>query len=420
MDVGNRELYAASVMVTLFALGCGDAGIEPPSTPSEPAGEGALRVVFRTPGPTVDDDGFTVTLDGTRTLTAEANGEVLFPEVPAGSHDIEVADVAANCAFDDGVTFTRTVLAETTTTLPLSPWCVGPIPPDIAIVFVTGVEGDNRGGARGMSSTDLAGLREDGTGEVVLVEGLPVDSLLRAWAFADPAWSPDGSALAFVRHGALSEEIWLAMADGSEVRHLAAGYWPTWSPDGERLAFVDGGALFTINRDGSGMQVVDLPGPVLHAAWSPTGSKLAVSIDNPAWGPWVELGIVESDGSGLRRIGGSDEVHRGEPSWSADGTRLAYRIGDADIGWWLGVVGADGSNDRELLVPSDGSNARRPAWSAAGDQVLFSRYRVACGSNGFSACPPNLFSVRTDGSGNEVPLIQREGPAEAGTWRPTG
>ena len=59
----------------------------------------------------------------------------------------------------------------------------------------------------------------------------------------DPAWSPDGGRLAFVRTVGLASEIWGVDADGSDPRRLTRGVRtasggyshdrsPTWSPDG--------------------------------------------------------------------------------------------------------------------------------------------------------------------------------------------
>jgi Tol biopolymer transport system component len=87
----------------------------------------------------------------------------------------------------------------------------------------------------------------------------------------EPAWSPDGSRIAFTRTVAspisITEEVIFAMnADGTEVTRLTnsdpnSGRFirfdgsPTWSPDGSLIAFhrfVDGGAdIYTMKPDGS-------------------------------------------------------------------------------------------------------------------------------------------------------------------------
>ena len=56
-----------------------------------------------------------------------------------------------------------------------------------------------------------------------------------------PAFSPDGTRLAFVRETGGNADIYVANADGSAARRLthAAGsdYNPAWSPDGTQIAF---------------------------------------------------------------------------------------------------------------------------------------------------------------------------------------
>ncbi|HYJ60832.1 MAG TPA: hypothetical protein VE032_05130 [Actinomycetota bacterium] len=72
---------------------------------------------------------------------------------------------------------------------------------------------------------------------------------LTSWASdaAAPAWSPDGSRIAFNTDDhfdpARSQRIVVIDADGSDARTLVrsgpneGSYWPTWSPDGARIVF---------------------------------------------------------------------------------------------------------------------------------------------------------------------------------------
>ena len=60
---------------------------------------------------------------------------------------------------------------------------------------------------------------------------------------ADPAWSPDGTMIAFRRRGAHDNfDVYLMSADGSGVRPIAAGpareEKPAWSPDGNQLMII--------------------------------------------------------------------------------------------------------------------------------------------------------------------------------------
>src|SRR6476469_4516116 len=71
-------------------------------------------------------------------------------------------------------------------------------------------------------------------------------------AGAQPAWSPNGMQLAFVRNG----DIWAIDAAGGEERRLTAdgiNAMPVWSPDGARLAWVKGTTLVVGGADGVGL-----------------------------------------------------------------------------------------------------------------------------------------------------------------------
>src|SRR5690606_21488078 len=60
-----------------------------------------------------------------------------------------------------------------------------------------------------------------------------------------PAWSPDGSTIAFLSDRSGEEEIWLVPQDGSRPPEQitnggkAMRYSPQWAPDGKRIAFSD-------------------------------------------------------------------------------------------------------------------------------------------------------------------------------------
>ena len=78
---------------------------------------------------------------------------------------------------------------------------------------------------RGIEILDM----ETGQSQVLVTRGL------------DPAWSPDGKYIAFVRHPSFFQrhlsEIWLIHARGGEPRRIAQGGYPCWSSDSERIYY---------------------------------------------------------------------------------------------------------------------------------------------------------------------------------------
>lgn len=76
-----------------------------------------------------------------------------------------------------------------------------------------------------------------------------------------PAWSPDGTRIAFVTAPGNRADIAVMNADGSNqapLTHTGHAFEPSWSPDGTKIAFtslVKGrGQIYTVNVDGTGLR----------------------------------------------------------------------------------------------------------------------------------------------------------------------
>ena len=172
--------------------------------------------------------------------------------------------------------------------------------------------------------------------------GRHVEPLLANGIDLSAAWSPDGSTIAFSRLESADRPIreatiYLADSDGSNLRSLGPhGLSPAWSPDGKRLAFVS---------------FDDANEPACPAGSCP---------------PSGELYVVGADGGGLRRLTRSqaDDEH---PSWSPDGSRVAFASG-FDVRSqghppWLMVIRASGGKATRV---GHVSGVLDPSWSPAG------------------------------------------------------
>lgn len=151
-------------------------------------------------------------------------------------------------------------------------------------------------------------------------------------------------------------------ASGVEA-DLGPGTEPAWSPDGSQIAFRSGG-LSVMNADGSGRRVLYESADARRAVWSPDGARLAFLSGQPA-----ALLVVDVAGGGARSVA-APVVGDSPPAWSPDGTKLAYT---ESVSFDLAVVGADGTGKQTLTAGPPHTADAGAAWSPDGKEIAFSR-----------------------------------------------
>lgn len=146
-----------------------------------------------------------------------------------------------------------------------------------------------------------------------------------------------------------------------------------------RLAFVDGKPPFNpASDDATGQRQVwvanpDGTGPInvshgagtdsAHPSWSPDGTKLAFASNLTGK---YDIFVVAVDGTGLTNLTGGPDVplDASRPAWSPDGTRIAFISGG--LLWTMNANGSGAAPVTSLMAFSSF------AWSPDGKQLVFS------------------------------------------------
>ena len=155
---------------------------------------------------------------------------------------------------------------------------------------------------------------------------------------------------------------------------VVRGVDPAWSPDGTQLAFVgstvDSAALYVVDVNSENVRRLPQPAELeqwpAHPTWSPDGTRIAfAALDFTRAYTSSDLGVVHRDGTGLEWLVATDDSEEEAPSWSPDGSRIAFlRTGNKGHEIW--TVDREGDSPRLVARALEASLEADLAWAPDG------------------------------------------------------
>lgn len=216
--------------------------------------------------------------------------------------------------------------------------------------------------------TQIAYVAFDERGSAVYVQEVSTGERHRIAAYdginGAPAWSPNGQELALTLSKDGSPDIYVHNLRSRGLRRLTRHYAidtePEWAPDGDSLVFTSdrGGQPQIYRMDASGGEPsrVTFEGQYnARARFSPDGKQLALVHGE---GGQFRIGLLNLDTGILQLLtnGRLDEA----PSFAPNGSMIIYATSDGQRGI-LAAVSLDGRIHQRLAVQE--GDVREPAWS---------------------------------------------------------
>jgi TolB protein len=196
-----------------------------------------------------------------------------------------------------------------------------------------------------------------------------------------PAWSPDGTSLAYVSYRRVTPLVYLArIYEGKSIPNLTGerensqAFAPSFSPDGQKVAFASNRSgnmdIWVANADGTGVQRLTTTRAAETApCWSPTGQEIAFTSSRTGT---PQLWVMGADGLNVRRlttVGNYNDAcawNPGAPQFS----EIAYTARLEAGGFDIAVI--DLATRQVRQITRGRGSCEYPSWASNGRHLVFS------------------------------------------------
>jgi len=195
------------------------------------------------------------------------------------------------------------------------------------------------------------------------------------------------------------------VSDG-EASYVDSVSVPVLPPDPlSKIAFIYHDEIYVINADGSNLIRLtdDDDRGKCHPSWSPDGSKIAFGAVTGEIGDitnWkYNIYIINADGTNRTKL--TDDVYSLYPSWSPDGSKIAYSLSFLHNRGGIWIMNPDGSD--KIKISDYGY---WPSWSPDGSKIAFER-------------GAKIYTMNADGT-NQICLTNNSFFNDFPSWSPDG